>query len=252
MSAPSFDAGHLERIYNVPVVRAQRTQIRRLLGASDGELVVDLGCGPGHLAAELVEDVGVRGAVVGLDREPSMLQAARGRAPADRLRLVTADVTAVPIPDGAVDRVVAVQVLEYVPDVEQALAEVRRLLKPGGTAVLVDTDWRSAVWHTDDRERTDAVLRAWERHFVHPHLPARMPGLARAAGLTSVDVVALPMVETATGGDTYSLGMAATIARYVARSDAELAGGWRQDVLARAADDQYFFSVNRFATLVCG
>jgi arsenite methyltransferase len=252
VSAPSFDAGHLERIYNVPVVRAQRAQIRELLGTSDGELAVDLGCGPGHLAAELVEDVGVRGVVVGLDREPNMVLAARGRVPVGRLRLVNADVTAVPIRDGAVDRAVAVQVLEYVPDVAAALAEVRRLLRPGGTAVVVDTDWRSAVWHTDDRSRTDAVLRAWETHFVHPHLPTAMPGLARAAGFRTVDVVALPMVETMTVGDTYSLGMAATIARYVGRSDPELAGGWRQDVTSQAAAGRYFFSVNRFATVVQG
>jgi arsenite methyltransferase len=163
---------------------------------------------------------------------------------------VLADVTAIPLVDGQMDRAVAVQVLEYVPDLDRALAEVRRVLKPGGTAVLVDTDWRSAVWHTDDRQRTDAVLRAWEDHFRHPHLPAMIPRLARSAGFTTVELVALPMVETDTEDDTYSLGMAATIAHFVARTAPDVAKEWRADVKAQSGRGEYFFSLNRFAAIL--
>ncbi len=250
MTAPGFSASHLARAYDAAVVRAQRVQIRELLGAREGEALADLGCGPGHLAAELALDVGPCGRVIALDREPGMVKAATARLTGEGSQIVLADVTAVPVADLQLDRAVAIQVLEYVPDVERALSEVRRVLKPGGTAVLVDTDWRSAVWHTDDRNRTDAVLRAWEGHFRHPHLPVMMPGLARSAGFTSVDVVALPMVETQTGADTYSMGMAAAIAHFVARTEPVLATGWRDDVKEQSRRGQYFFSLTRFATIV--
>lgn len=252
MTGATFDAGRLGRMYDAPAVVEQRSSTRRLLDARKGDRVLDLGCGPGHLTAELVQDVGAAGQVLGVDRQRDMVVAARARATtagAGRCDVLMGSATALPLADGACDRVVAVQVLEYVPDLEQAVAELRRVLRPGGTAVLVDTDWRSCVWHTTDRGRTDAVLRAWEAHFVHPHLPAAVPELLRRDGMTSVRVRPVPVVETDPDVADYSLGMADLIATFVSRTEPELAERWREDVLGRAAAGDYFFSVTRFAAV---
>ena len=252
--APAFDPARLARTYDAPGVQAQRRRTRELLGARSGQLVLDLGCGPGHLTTELAADLGADGRVVALDRSPAMLEATRSRAARQgvggRCALAAADATALPLADAACDAAVVVQVLEYVPDVGGALAELHRVLRPGGRAVLVDTDWRSCVWHTDDRDRTDRVLRAWEAHFVHPQLPASLVRLAREAGFGDVEVHAVPVVETETEQDTYSLGMAATIARFVGRSEPEQARAWREDVRAQAAAGTYFFALTRFATVL--
>ena len=170
--------------------------------------------------------------------------------------LVLGDATSLPLADNACDRLVAVQVLEYVPEVARALAEVHRVLAPGGRAVVVDTDWRSCIWHTDDAKRTEAVLRAWESHFVHPHLPAILQGLAEAAGFSRAEIHALPLVETQTQTQTqtqtdmYSLGMAATIERFVDRDEPGLADGWREDLKTQAVRGTYFFSLTRFAVVL--
>lgn len=252
MTGATFDAGRLGRMYDAPAVVEQRSSTRRLLGARSGDRVLDLGCGPGHLTAELVEDVGASGLVLAVDRQQDMVVAARSRARtagAGRCDVLVGSATALPLADGTCDGVVAVQVLEYVPDLTQAVAEVRRVLRPGGTAVLVDTDWRSCVWSTTDRARTDAVLRAWEGHFVHPHLPAAVSQLLRAGGLRRVQVHPVPVVETDRDVAGYSLGMADLIARFVSRTEPELAQGWREDVLGRAAAGDCFFSVTRFAAV---
>lgn len=138
------------------------------------------------------------------------------------------------------------QVLEYVPDLVQAVAELHPVLRPGGTVVLVDTDWRSCVWHTTDRERTDAVLRTWEKHFVHPHLPTAVAGLLGSGGLQDVQVHAVPVVETDPVTALYSLGMADLIARFVGCRQPELAREWQQDIVASAAAGDYFFALTRF------
>lgn len=249
-----FDPRHIDRIYNVPAVRAQRDRTRELLAAQPGDRVMDLGCGAGHLTADLARDVDRAGRVIGLDRQRAMLAATSDRLHdaglAGTCDLALADAVALPIRDGACDGAVAVQVLEYVADVDGALAELHRVLRVGGRAVLVDTDWRSCVWATDDRDRTDAVLRSWEGHFAHPHLPTVLPRRARAAGFTAAEVHALPVVETATDVDTYSLGMAATIERFVEREQPSLVRGWRADVKAQARRGTYFFSLTRFAVVV--
>jgi ubiquinone/menaquinone biosynthesis C-methylase UbiE len=256
--APTFDPRRLGRTYDAPAVTAQRSRTRELLGARPGDRVLDLGCGPGHLTTELAADLGPEGRVIALDRQLDMVHAARERATgagmAGRCALALADAIALPLADDSCDGAVVVQVLEYVPDLARALEELYRVLRPGARAVLVDTDWRSCVWHTDDRDRTDKVLRAWEAHFVHPHLPSSMPRLARETGFASTQVHAVPVVETATevetGSDTYSHGMAATIARFVGRREPDLAGAWRDDVRSQAAAGTYFFAVTRFATVV--
>ena len=244
MTASRFDAAALGRAYDVPAVREQRDRTRALLGPVRGT-VLDLGCGPGHLAAELAGTAHV----VAVDREATMLAATRERAGAAVAGL-QADAAALPLADETVDAAVAVQVLEYVPDVTGALAELRRVLRPRGRAVLVDTDWRTCAWHSDDRERTDRVLRLWEDHFVHPHLPTALPGLARAAGLDVAGVHGLPVVEVDTTADTYSRAMAATIARFVGRREPELADGWRADLRRQAERGTWWFGLTRTATVV--
>ena len=247
---PGFDARALGRAYDVPAIAQQRARTRELLHVAAGSTVLDLGCGPGHLTTELAATA----QVVAVDREPGMLEATRARAVerglAERCSGVRADASALPLADGSCDRAAVVQVLEYVPDVEGALRELHRVLRPGGRGVLVDTDWRSCVWHADDRQRTDEVLRLWEAHFVHPQLPVALPGLARAAGFVDVEVHALPVVETDTSADTYSAGMAGTIARFVGRTERDLADAWKADVRRQAAAGTWFFALTRFATVV--
>ena len=232
-------------------MRLQRRWTRQLLDAQGKHRVLDLGCGPGHLTAEIASDVGADGRVLGLDRQASMLTAARVNSRhagvAGNCSFVLADATALPIADGACDQAVAVQVLEYVPDVVRALAELHRVVAVGGRVVLIDTDWRSCVWAADDRERTDSVLALWEEHFVHPQLPTRLAQLARTAGFQTAEVHALPVVETDAQEDTYSLGMAATIERFVEGRHPGATAGWRDDIRSRAARGDYFFSLTRFA-----
>lgn len=251
--AARFDPAQLAPIYDTAAVRQQRRRTRELLAARPGHRVLDLGCGAGHLTAELAGDVGSDGQVLGLYRQASMLTAARERVAAGgqgaRCDFVVGEATTVPAADGVFDRAVAVQVLEYVADVGLALAELHRVVRPGGAVVLVDTDWRSCVWHTTDRHRTDRVLAAWERHFVHPQLPASMPGLLRTAGFAVSEVVDVPVVETEPASAGYRIGMADTIAAFLERREPGVTAAWREDVLGKAAQDDYFFSVTRFAAV---
>jgi 2-polyprenyl-6-hydroxyphenyl methylase/3-demethylubiquinone-9 3-methyltransferase len=94
-----------------------------------GAVLVDAGCGGGLLAPH-VERLGYRH--VGVDLRGSGLRqsAARGVSP------VTGDVTALPLADGAADVVVAGEILEHVTDLPAAVAELCRVLRPGGLLVL--------------------------------------------------------------------------------------------------------------------
>ncbi len=100
------------------------------LALSAGLGVLDVGCGHGSMHSQLVE-AGAR--LVGLDRSFGMLLAARAHG---RVMYLQGDVQELPFADATFERVLAAHVLFHIPRREQALAEMRRVIRPGGRVVI--------------------------------------------------------------------------------------------------------------------
>lgn len=109
-------------------------------GLAAGERVLDVGCGTGSLTFTLpqVADVGRIDAV---DYSEVYVEAARGRNSDPRITVTQGDVCALAFEDGAFDRALALLVLHFVPESEQALREMSRVTKPGG--IVAATVWDS-------------------------------------------------------------------------------------------------------------
>ena len=130
------------------------------------------------------------------DASPSMLALAEQRCASRHwVHLRRSDVTALPFGDGVFDAAVSAQVYEFVSDITLALGELRRVLKPGGRAIIIDTDWESCVWHSSDDARMRRVLACWDTHCPHPHLPRELAPHLRAAGFTVTSVGVIPIVN---------------------------------------------------------
>src|SRR5689334_8734383 len=219
MSMLQFDddaARRIHRVYSTPEVVQQRAEVLALLAAQPGERVLDVGSGPGFLVASLADAVGPGGSVHGVDPSAPMNAVARdliGTRP--WARIDDGDALELPYPDGAFDAAVSTQVYEYVADLPRALAELRRVLRVGGRALVLDTDWDSVVWHVADRERHRRVMAAWEEHLVDPHLPCTLPGQLRRAGFRVTESRAIPLFNPAFEPDTFSALNMQTIARFV-------------------------------------
>jgi arsenite methyltransferase len=259
MSQLTFDAEaarSIEAIYLTPDVVAQRARVLDLLAPAPGERVLDVGVGPGLLALDLARLVGETGRVVGLDLAPAMVAAATARLAAlPQAEVRIGDATALDLPDSAVDAAVSTQVYEYVADMPRALAELRRVLRPGGRALILDTDWRSLVWHSTDTARMDRALACWDDHLADPHLPAKLRPLLRDAGFEVRRVEVVPMLSPRWQPVSYAGGMVRSIRNFV-RANGERFGlgpddleAWWADQEALIAADAFFFSVNRYAFL---
>ncbi|WP_448624827.1 methyltransferase domain-containing protein [Geodermatophilus sp. URMC 64] len=252
----AFDADgarRLEEVYTTDDVVGQRRSVLERLALQPGERVLDVGVGPGLLAAEAARAVGPGGRVCGIDVSASMLALAQRRASVTggaTLELRQGAATAIPYPDAAFDVAVSTQVLEYVADVPAALAELHRVVRPGGRVLLLDTDWDSVVWRSGDDARTRRVLAAWDQHLADPHLPRRLSGCLREAGFEVQGVHALTLLNVGYEPRTFSAGLLGMIAAFVAGRDGLTeadAEAWADDLRAQGRD--WFFSLDRFVFL---
>jgi malonyl-CoA O-methyltransferase len=108
--------------------------VREALGDVAGLAVLDLGCGTGRHAVWLAN---VGAAVIGLDFSLGMMDKARAKPGAEKVRFLVHDLhERLPFADGVFDRVVSGLVLEHLRRLEPFFAEARRVLKPGGRAVV--------------------------------------------------------------------------------------------------------------------
>jgi arsenite methyltransferase len=218
--------------------------------------VLDVGSGPGLLAAEMAQVVGLAGQVIGIDVSDAMLALGQRRCAniggTGRLSFVKADATALPFRDAAFDAAVSIQVYEYVADLPNALAELYRVLRPGGRALVLDTDWDSIVWHADDPERMGRLLDAWRARFADPHLPRTLGHQLRDAGFQVSHPVALVLLNPEYDANTYSVANGEIMADYAVTRGSltrDQADAWTQDLRQLGRDGRYFFSLNRYLFL---
>jgi len=215
--------------------------------------VLDVGVGPGILAAEIAAEVGATGRVCGIDVSDSMLTIAGARATrphAATLELTRGGAEDVPYDDRSFDAVVTTQVLEYVPDTPRALAEIHRVLKPGGRVLILDTDWDSLVWHSPDPQLMDRVLVAWEEHLAHPHLPRTLARSLARAGFKVNPPTVLPLLNTGNAHDGFSAILLDLVATFVVDRnglDRQTVDAWVASM--RDLETDWFFSLNRYLFL---
>jgi arsenite methyltransferase len=249
MSQLEFDddmAMKIEALYRIGDAERRRRIVRRALGAAPGERILDVGCGPGFYCAELAEEVGRTGSVVGVDSSPAMLELATRRCAgyeAVQLRVGGAD--SLPVSDASFDGALCVQVLEYVPDPTVALAEMHRALRPGGRVVVWDVDWATVSLHALDRVLTERVMRAWDEHLSHPSLPRTLGPRLRSAGFEEVHMDAHPFATCEFDPETYGAAMLPLVSAFVVGRNGiteESAKAWVSEQQQLGERAEFYFS----------
>ncbi len=145
-------------------------------GLQMGEVVVDIGCGTGAAARFAAAVVGPTGRVIAVDVNGGMIDTAKSLPPVQGAAIEWFERSALDLPlaDQSVDAALCAQTLQFLPDRRRALAEMRRVLKPGGRVTL-------SLWcDMGQNPYFEALVAAISRHIGRD----TAAGLGAAFGLT--------------------------------------------------------------------
>ncbi|HCP44686.1 MAG TPA: hypothetical protein DIU15_01430 [Deltaproteobacteria bacterium] len=193
----------------------------QLLGLRPGLQVTDFGCGWGYLGHLLLPAISPGGRVDGFDLHQSLLEKGRARATEasrkGRLRFTEADVTALEdVPDNRYDLAICQTVLMHLNHPEKAIAEMKRVVRPGGRVAAIEPDLFTARQSVVECDMDGELLQLRAEVDLHVMAGARasgagdyrigprLPGLFAAAGLKEPQLWLNPRVHSCT--PPYDLG----------------------------------------------
>jgi ubiquinone/menaquinone biosynthesis C-methylase UbiE len=190
-----YTHGHHESVLRSHTWRTAANSCGYLLGhLAPGMSLLDVGCGPGTITADLARLV-APGAVVGIDPAPEVIETATESVDREGIDVTfsTGDVMDLQYPDGAFDVVHAHQVLQHLADPVGALVEMRRVRRPGGIVAARDSDYAAMTWFPE----LDG-LAAWNelyhavtaRNGAQADAGRRLRSWAQRAGFAEVEASA--------------------------------------------------------------
>lgn len=166
----------------------------RFGGLTDGDRVLDVGCGTANLSLALPEQANVA-AVSGIDQADVYVAYARSRTSDPRFSFQQADARALPFPDASFDRAFSMLVLQFIPDADRAVAEMRRVVRPGGSVTAAVWDLFGGTPHLrlmwDTAAMLDPSATQPRSLFRYLSAPDELATLWRRLGLHDVEQTSL-------------------------------------------------------------
>ncbi|NJE84279.1 class I SAM-dependent methyltransferase [Thermococcus sp. CX2] len=158
------------------VDRTEKWLVFSMLRSRAGK-ALDLGCGTGNYTIELKK----RGFdVIGLDASEGMLEIARAKG----LNCIKGDAYSLPFPDESFDLVLSVTMFEFIHEPEKVIAEIHRVLKPGGEVLIGTMNGRSS-WFLFKRLKSLFVETAYR--YARFYTPRELELLLKSGGFTEVE-----------------------------------------------------------------
>jgi SAM-dependent methyltransferase len=155
-----------------------RGRLLRRVGAAHRGRTLDLGAGYGAVTAELTRRC--RGPVVALDRNLASLR--EDDAPFAGAGRVAGDGRQLPFPRASFDLVLTQCVLMWIPDLAQAVAEIWRILQPGGVLIALEPDYGGMIERPEATAVRDIWLAALARDGADPFAGRKLPHLLAEQG----------------------------------------------------------------------
>ncbi len=215
-----------------------------LLGLQPGDRVLDVGCGTGDTIAQLAGMVAPHGRAIGVDASEAMVAEARKRAARSGLptEFRTSDAHRLDFPDSQFDACTAERLFIHLADPAQALAEMVRVVKPGGRIVVRESDLDMIAIDAADRPTSRAIGTLFADSVRNGWIGRQLFNLFRSANLADVAIHPQTLIIREFGVFNAILPLEDTARNAIAagRITAEAGSGWIADLRNRDASGHFF------------
>ena len=161
------------------------------VGVKSGDCVLDVGCGTGSLTSTLAGNPDIR-SLHGVDFSAAYIEHAKRENSGSRIQFQVGDACSLPFGDQAFDHTLSMLVLQFIPQPEKAISEMRRVTRPGGTVAAATWDsrggfvWFRMFWDTAAMLDPEASVRRAKTCARPMARPGDLERAWKAAGLTDV------------------------------------------------------------------
>ena len=164
------------------------------------------------------------------------------------LRFVVGDALSLPLDDASVDGYRAERLFQHLPDHAAALSEARRVLRPGGRIAVIDQDWDTLIFASQDVETTRRVAAAMADSIAGGTGARNLAAGLDAAGFTQAEVRGHVTVSRDANAYGFVADLAADAAIAAGGTDRALVERWRAAQRTRARDGTWLVSFTFLAT----
>lgn len=225
----------MRRLAAMPAMKSLQEATRAALDVPPGGAILDVGCGP----ADVLIDLALArpdARCVGVDMSQMMIDAAQAFAleQGALVDLRTGSATSLEFADATFDAVRSERLLQWLDDPYAALSEMKRVLKPGGMLVAIDSDWRTVALDIGDRRLEDLAARALSAR-PSASIGGRLRGMMLDLGLADVVETSASLLVTQWDPDTTPGPAGFAPPRVVAQAMVEQIGASQQDADALVA-----------------
>ena len=252
-ATPTAFVNYLDQLMALEDMRRYKRDSYRLVGAREGARLLDIGCGAGDDARALARLGGGAGRVVGLDSSARMIETARERAAEEgvAVEFVVGDLYQLDFPDDSFDGARADRVFQHLPDRPKALAELVRVVRPGGLVTITDPDWETLVVDLPDRALCRKVFHFRCDGYYGGWTGRELPRLLREAGLAEVAAHPFTVVidDFALADQIYLLHRYAEQAQAAGALSAEELTTWQAQLAAAERAPGFFSSFTGFTVV---
>jgi len=225
-------------------------QFYTYLDVQEGHYVLDVGSGTGDFTRPLADIVGPSGRVVCVDYSHTMVEEAVRRAAEEgsHVEFQQGDIHDLDFEGSSFDRVQARAVFQHLRDPRPPLAELIRVLKPGGKLAIADVDWETLAIDASDKTTTRKVANMVCDSLPNGWIGRQLAGLFREAGLQEVAATGATVIIP-----NYDLMERVMEMHYVLKKlqeagqlSEEQASAWVADLKERSEAGRFLFSFTLF------
>lgn len=219
--------------------------------------VLDVGCGEGSLSRELAKTLGAEGKVIGLDISLDLLELAREATSGSNIEYVEGTAATLEFDDESFDIVLSSNALKFLTplDLNSAMSEMMRVLRPGGTLLIADSDDRAITFSATNERLGEKIVSAYAR-FGDPFFGRKLIGLCRLSGLEDLRVDAITVFETEFDESSAGRAMADNIREELQKTREPASGirtfseaetsEWYEDLMEKDKAGTYFWSYTKY------